>query len=137
MKKWLIVMALGIVYSSDALLAVAQSPSNQPPTKTSSSADAATRSASFVVGSVGGTPVALVRRTWDMTDAGAKQWTKEVFHTQNKIVLIPARLVTVTYALVFSVGEAPFWSLRNAWKHSADQPFSKDVFSLGPTLKGN
>lgn len=133
MKNGLIAILLGVMLSS-GLSANAQS----SPNTSSSSTDSATRVASVVVGTIGGTPIAFARRWWDLDDSVARQWMKQYYlHTDNKYVLIPARLLSLPVSLVDGFFESPFWSFRNALKHSGDEPFSKDTFSLGPSLEGD
>ena len=131
MNKRLVTLALGV-----ALSTCSWSPAwAQTSTKaTSSSVNPVARMASVVVGTVIGTPIAAVRRIGQLDNYAAKQWAKDYLNTESEVVRWPVRVWALAVSSVFSVPESPFWSFNNAWKYSADQPFSKEVFSLGDKL---
>lgn len=126
MTRELLSLALGLALSTCAVDAASTASGVQP----------VARATSFVAGSVVGTPVAAVRRAWDLANWTGSHWLDEYFQTNNKYVAAPIKVASIVFVLPVSLLEAPFWSVHNAWVYSAGKPFSKDAFSLGDTVEG-
>jgi hypothetical protein len=88
------------------------------------------RIASVCAALVVGTPVCFVRKLPQEAKQGAEGLAGSIFgETHNRFLLIPAGLLWFPAASAISAMEAPGYALRDAWM--ADQPFSKEQFSLG------
>jgi hypothetical protein len=86
------------------------------------------RFASFVVGSVVGTPVAMVRKTKQEIITATKDLVGD---TNNKFLLGAGGILGVPAGIVSGFFEGPVYGVVDAWKGSADEPFSAESFSLG------
>lgn len=84
------------------------------------------RAAGFVVGSVVGTPVCLVKRLAINEAAGAHALVGQ--KTKSLFLLVPAGIGWLPYAAIGSTVEAPCYSVRNSWL--AKEPFGQEQFSL-------
>lgn len=88
----------------------------------------AARSASFAVGMVFGTPIAIVRKTGQEIVQGTKDLVGD---TDNWFILAPAGVVATPFGCVSGGAGGVLSGIKNAWTGSADEPFSKEAFSLG------
>lgn len=86
------------------------------------------RGASVAAGLVFGTPVAIVRRTGQEIVQGTKDLLGD---TDNWFLIVPAGALTVPFGCVSGGASGVLTGAKNAWTGSADEPFSKDAFSLG------
>jgi hypothetical protein len=90
-------------------------------------ASLAKRSMGLVVGALVGFPICVFRKPIEEEKFGIRSMTGS---SNNKRVTIPAAMLYLPIALVSGVLESPASAVVNSWKH-ADQPFSKEQFSLG------
>jgi hypothetical protein len=81
----------------------------------------------FGTGAVLGTPVAVVRKVSSNTKSAVESAGK----TENPVFKGLAYLVALPVGLLKGGIEGAYWGTANAYKHSGDNPFSKDSFSLG------
>lgn len=88
-----------------------------------------TRVPSFLVGAVGGVPIAMVRKTVKGATDTAKIGLED--RKYKWLMIVPTFVLGVPLAAVGGFIDGPFCSLHNAWVYSADHPFSKEAFSLG------
>lgn len=104
------------------------------PPKTPKSAPVTTRKhagtafASFALGAIVGTPVAIVRRTVAETIAGNQDIIRD---STNPILVIPATIITLPFSVPAGACEGVYRGVKNSWLNSSKNPFSKDAFSLG------
>lgn len=98
--------------------------------KSSSGGSAAVpaRFASFVVGSVVGTPVAMVRKSKQEIVTATRDLVGD---TNNKFLLGAGGFLGVPAGLISGFFEGPVYGVMDAWKGSADEPFSAETFSMG------
>jgi hypothetical protein len=91
--------------------------------------------ASFVVGSVVGTPIAMARHSADEIDHAAKGMTQGMHHPW----FIPFFSIVGPTALALGgLGgalEGPWYAIENSGANCIDKPFSKESFSLGEMEK--
>ena len=90
-----------------------------------SNAGAATKAAGFLVGTILGTPVAMVR------SAGVdwKRGTSELSgNSKNPVIRGAVGTVLLPYSAFSGLIQGPFYGFENAFKK---QPFTKDAFCLG------
>ncbi|MBX9691683.1 MAG: hypothetical protein K2Z81_04810 [Cyanobacteria bacterium] len=87
----------------------------------------AQRMASFTAGVVVGTPVAIVKRTYQQTRDGS---TDLIGDSKNPILVA----TTTAFALPFAIFGGPIqgveYSIRNSWIGSREEPFGKTAFSI-------
>ncbi len=88
----------------------------------------AARSASFAAGVVFGTPIAIVRKTGQEIVQGTKDLVGD---TGNWLLLAPAGVIATPFGCVSGGAGGVLSGIKNARTGSADEPFSKDAFSLG------
>lgn len=86
------------------------------------------RGASIAAGLVFGTPISIVRRTGQEISQGTKDLLGD---TDNWFLMVPAGALTVPFGCVSGAASGVVHGAKNAWTGSADEPFSKDAFSLG------
>lgn len=86
------------------------------------------RGASVAAGLVFGTPVAIVRRTGQEIVQGTKDLVGD---TDNWFIIAPASVIAIPFGCVSGGASGVLTGAKNAWVGSADEPFSKDAFSLG------
>lgn len=81
---------------------------------------------SFAAGTAVGTPIAMVRKSSADTKEYADKWGDGGFikKTGGTMAALPAGMMRGTF-------EGAVLGPKNAWKNSAEHPFSKDCFSLG------
>ncbi len=86
------------------------------------------RLAAFSVGAVVGTPIAIVRKTWENSGNIAGKLTgnkdNDVLSTGVQVLALP---IGVFPGAIEGVG----FGTANSWKNSKDKPFTKEFFSLG------
>ena len=106
--------------------------SSKPELKTSSSKGAPVRAGErplkvlgFLAGTVGGTPVCLVKRLANDEVEGTRAL---VGKSRSLFLLVPAGVFWLPFAGIAGVLEAPFYSMQNS---IVSKPFSKEQFSLG------
>lgn len=88
----------------------------------------AARTASFAAGVVFGTPIAIVRKTGQEIVQGTKDLVGD---TGNWFILAPAGIIATPFGCLSGGAGGVLSGVKNAWTGSADEPFSKDAFSLG------
>lgn len=93
--------------------------------------DLATRLASFTAGVIVGTPIAVVRRTGIEIVQGEHDLIGEADTWYKKVALVMPGFISVPWGAVSGGASGCMYSLKNAWVESGQEPFSKDVFSLG------
>ncbi|MBI4532605.1 MAG: hypothetical protein HY711_01555 [Candidatus Melainabacteria bacterium] len=86
------------------------------------------RLAAFVAGVVIGTPIAIVRKSYQQTITATRDIVGE---STNPLFVLPAGALSLPYAVLGGTFEGAYTGLLNAWVNSADDPFGKDSFSLG------
>lgn len=86
------------------------------------------RMASFLVGTIVGTPVSFVRKTKQETVNATKDLVGD---TDNKFLIGAAATLGVPAGIVSGAFQAPIYGIWNAWTGSADEPFSEESMSLG------
>ena len=93
---------------------------------------------SFVVASVVGTPIAMVRQTASEVSSVSKQ-SYEGMHSpfEAPLVLVLGGPAIVTSALGGFFCTGPVSGVQNSLSNSMKKPFSKDAFSLGPMDEWN
>lgn len=84
------------------------------------------KAAGFVVGSVVGTPICMVRRFMRREVELSRALS---CNSNNLLFLVPCGLVSIPVAAFGGAVEGPGYSIHNAF--AAETPFSKDQFSLG------
>ena len=109
-------------------LKVAAAPASKPAAKSGGSSDSnpAARLASFLVGSVVGTPIAAVRSAgndWKRSDV--------VGEGKNPVVKVLGGALLLPFVAIGGIAQGPCYGVMNAL-HS--DPFTKDSFSLGEEL---
>jgi hypothetical protein len=86
--------------------------------------------AGFCAGVVVGTPICFARKLSQEMSEGAHGLAGSIkYDTKNKFLIHAAGLVWLPAAGIVSLLEAPGYAIKDAWM--AEEPFSKDQFSLG------
>ena len=85
----------------------------------------AQRVPSFVVATICGTPIAIVRRVVDNTVDAVK------CARERPLLFVPAMAIGVPACAMGGLWDGLVTGPVDAWEYSADQPFSKQAFSLG------
>ena len=84
----------------------------------------------FCLGLIIGTPICFARKLPQETIKGARGLVGSIVDNDSIPWLVaPAAVCWLPPATIISLVEAPAYAWRNAWM--ADQPFSKEQFSLG------
>lgn len=99
--------------------------------KGGSKVDLGTRLASFVVCTVVGTPIALVRRTGIEIAQGNHDLVGDPDTWYRKIGVVMPGFLAVPYGAVSGGIGGPLYAVKNAWVASGDEPFGKEAMSLG------
>ncbi|MBX9722909.1 MAG: hypothetical protein K2X81_16020 [Candidatus Obscuribacterales bacterium] len=110
----------------------APTPAAEPAKAAPSSSDGkivgyAKRLPSFVVGWVGGTPIAMVRKGKQEIASGISDLVGE---NRNPVFVGLASIFAIPYGGVGGIIGGPIVAGINSWKYSADEPFSRSSFSL-------
>lgn len=87
------------------------------------------RMASFTTGVLFGTPVSVVRALGRQTKAGSKDLIGE---SHNPVLLATTYLFSFPFAFAGCPFEGAYMSIINSWNGSAEEPFSKETFSMQP-----
>jgi hypothetical protein len=84
--------------------------------------------ASFAVGTMVGIPVSIFRKSKNETVSATKDLVGD---TDNKFLLGAAGILGVPAGVLSGTMQGFFYGPMNAWKGTADEPFSEESFSLG------
>jgi hypothetical protein len=122
-------LAVGTVFLASAPASLA-SPSSHDIGETAAKLPKAT--ASFIVGSIVGTPISMARHAADQVRKGAND-IKDGLHNPYSapIVLILGVPALTAGALGGLVVQGPYSAIYNSWTNAMDKPFSKESFTLG------
>jgi hypothetical protein len=109
--------------------AIASAPSKS---KVKSTASLPKKAFGFVIGTLVGVPVCMVRNPVSEEKWSVDNWTGD--NKDKPRVAIPAGIAYSPFALVDGILLSPFSSLKHSWQNF-DEPFSKEQFSLGQIPK--
>lgn len=84
--------------------------------------------ASFVAGTVVGIPVSIFRKSKQETINATKDLVGD---SDNKVLIGAAGTLGVPAGVISGTMQGVVYGIWNAWKGSADEPFSEEAFSLG------
>jgi len=101
-------------------------------TKGKSTASLPKKAIGFVVGSLVGLPVCIVRNPVSEEKWSIDNWTGD--NKDKPRVTIPAGIAYSPFAVIDGILLSPFSSLKHSWQNF-DEPFSKEQFSLGEIPK--
>ncbi len=109
----------------------------------SSGLDAAVGGAEWVtrlggvgVGTVAGTPVAIVRQTFGAYTAWTPDLADKVGGKECGPACALVSLVTLPAAVVWGGVTGPYYGVKNGFNHGFNNPFTHDSFSLGSDYNG-
>ncbi len=85
------------------------------------------RMASFTAGVVVGTPVAIVKRTYQQTRDGS---TDLIGDSKNPILVATTSVFALPFALMGGPIQGVEYGVRNSWIGSKEEPFGKTAFSI-------
>ena len=86
------------------------------------------RLVAFGVGAVVGTPIAILRKSYQDTSSTAEQISGK---SDNKFKTAGAYLFAWPVGVFTGTLEGTYLGTKNSWMNSSEHPFSKDSFSLG------
>lgn len=89
------------------------------------------RMASFTTGFVVGTPIAITRCAIKQTKAGTRDLVGD---SHNPLLVVPAAIISIPFGAMGGPFEGVGYAAVNSWRHSGDEPFGQETFSLGDSI---
>lgn len=86
------------------------------------------RLVAFGAGAVVGTPIAVLRKTYQNTMSTSETMTGK---NDNKFLTAGACVLALPVGMFTGTLEGAYLGTKNSWMNSSEHPFGKDSFSLG------